>query len=404
MVINKNVSTILFFIIATSSFIIVSCGGQDTKKDIGFIENHKKAEQIIYPQEAKFDDFSRFVAGKEGIKTSIYKNLEALPEWKSYKEELTSLWKKTNEKLPVIKEWTKNELGIVNNEGGTLFYPFSGADFLHSNLFFPEYDNIVMIALEPIGNFPDLNKKKETETIDSYLGDLKNSMNAILSLSFFRTIAMADDFQSEMDGTLHVIFHFMSRTDHTVLYQERVAILPNGDLTTDLSLIKDTTYIGNRFYFKENGEEKVRTLTYFAVNIADNPYVSLGGLEAKGLKTRTDLVNYFNKINIKSTYLKSASYLMHSSSFSVIRNLILEESEFLLQDDSGIPLQFFDRAKWDLTFYGTYSEPISLFVERHQEDLKNIYLKKEKNVRPLPFGIGYQFKKGTSNLMLGCKR
>lgn len=396
------------FILITSAFVLASCGGQETPTDANSDEtastkNTTVVDAKTYPQEAKFDDYARFIAGKEGAETSIYKSLEALPEWKSYRENLTSLWKETNAKLPVIKEWTKNELSTVNADGGTLFYPFSGADFLHADLFFPEHDNIVMIALEPIGEFPDLNKKKENGTMGSYLGSLKKAMNAILGLSFFRTIAMADDFQSEMDGTLHVLSHFMSRTDHTLMYQEKVAILPNGELTNDLSSIADSTYIGNRFYFKRNGEEKVRTLTYFAVNMADDPYASRGGLVAKGLKTRKDLVNYFKKINIKSTYLKSASYLMHRPSFSIIRNLILDESEFLLQDDSGIPVQFFDRTKWDLTFYGTYSFPISLFAERHQEDLKEIYSKKEMTVKPLPFGIGYQYRNGTSNLMLARK-
>jgi len=88
----------------------------------------------------------------------------------------------------------------------------------------------------------------------------------------------------------------------------------------------------------------------------------------------------------------------------MIRDLILSESEFVLHDDSGIPVQFFDTSKWDLTFYGNYSFPISLFAERHQEDLKEIYAQKKLKVKALPFGIGYQYKNGTSNLMLGRKK
>mgnify|MGYP000103131323 CR=1 FL=1 len=64
----------------------------------------------------------------------------------------------------------------------------------------------------------------------------------------------------------------------------------------------------------------------------------------------------------------------------------------------------FDSNKWDLTFYGNYAKPISLFSERHQEDLKEVYQKKSSNVQPLPFGIGYQYAKGTSNLMKATKK
>lgn len=392
-----------------SLVFLASCGGkttesetQETNQDTP--EDTVAVETPVYPEEQKFDDFAKFIAGTEGNEDSELKALENLAEWKAYRTNLELLWKQTNEKLPTIRSWSSEELKNVNTGGGTLFYPFSGADFLHADLFFPEHDNIVMMALEPIGEFPDLNAKNAAGTLPNYLTGLKTAMNAILRLSFFRTIAMADDFQSEMDGTFHVLTHFMSRTDHKLMYQEKVAILPDGELTNDLSNLADSTYIGNRFYFKRNGEEKVRTLTYFAVNMQNTPYHSRGGLYAKGLESRVDLVNYFKKIDIKSTYLKSASYLMHRPSFSIIRDLILDESEYLLQDDSGIPVQFFEETKWDLTFYGTYSFPISLFAERHQEDLKEKYLSKTSNVKPLPFGIGYQYRKGTSNLMLGVKK
>jgi hypothetical protein len=249
-----------------------------------------------------------------------------------------------------------------------------------------------------------LEQKQKDGTHETYLESLKKSLHAILGFSFFRTIAMADDFQTEVDGTLHVLMHFMARTDHEVMYQEKVAIQPNGELTTDVTNIADSTYIGNRFYFKRDGEDKVRTLTYFAVNIQNTAYHSRGGLVAKGLEARPDLVAYFNGLNIKSTYLKSASYLMYRPSFSMIRNLILNQSEYVLQDDSGIPVQYFDTNKWDLTFYGNYTKPISLFHERLQPDLADIYKRESSNNKPLPFGIGYQHVNGTSNLMIAKKK
>ncbi|KXJ04260.1 hypothetical protein AC249_AIPGENE1656 [Exaiptasia diaphana] len=189
---------------------------------------------------------------------------------------------------------------------------------------------------------------------------------------------------------------YLNGVRNEVLYQEKVAVMADGTLETDMSKATDSTYIGNRYYFKRNGEEKVKTLTYFAVNLQNSPYVSRGGLVAKGLETRTDFVAYLESLNINATYLKSASYLMHRPTFSIIRNVVLS-SDYVLQDDSGIPVQFFPASEWDLTFYGNYAKPISLFSERHQEDLKEIY--EGEGIKDLPFGIGYQYVKGTSNLM-----
>ncbi|MCR9173932.1 MAG: hypothetical protein NXI10_15620 [bacterium] len=399
----------LYHILLAGLFLMTACdNSKDTKETDSPTEESTKdtvaVEKPTYPEEARFDDFAKFIAGTEGRESSELKALEATDTWQAYRMNLDNLWLKTNQKLPAIKDWTAKELSDVNTSEGTLFYPFSGADFLHADLFFPEHDNIVMMALEPVGDFADLNEKNKDGTLTAYLNGLKRAMNAILRLSFFRTIAMASDFQSEMDGTLHVLVHFMSRTGHELMYQEKVAIQPDGTLTNDLTSVADSAYVGNRFYFRSAGEEKVKTLTYFAVNVQNTAYHSRGGLVAKGLDERKDLVNYLKNIDIKSTYLKSASYLMHRETFSIIRNLILDESEYLLQDDSGIPVRFFDQNKWDLTFYGTYSFPISLFAERHQEDLKEIYVKKEMKVKPLPFGIGYQYRKGTSNLMLARKK
>lgn len=397
------------FAISFVVFLLNSCSNKSSDSKIeepiqNDVDSVEKVETTEYPYDEKFNHTAKYLAGYEGDQNSPFKSLESRGSFKNYQANIDQLWTKTNQKLPVIKDWTKAELSDINKGGGTLFYPFSGADFLHADLFFPNHDNIVMIALEPIGTLPDLLDKGKDTTLDVYLSRLKKSMNAILGLSFFRTIAMADDFKSELDGTLHVLMHFMARTNHEVMFQERVGILPNGELTTELASVPDSMYIGNRYYFRKNGDEKVKTLTYFAVNVQNSPYVSRGGLVAKGLNTRTDLVNYFKKIEIKSTYLKSASYLMHRPTFSIIRNIILKESEHILQDDSGIPVQFFNPEKWELTFYGNYIKPISLFAERHQEDLKEIYELKEYTVKELPFGIGYQYHKGTSNMMRASKK
>jgi len=360
-----------------------------------------EVEKPTYPEDRKFDDFANYIAGLDGEAGSALKELETTPTWKNYKVAMDGVWKTTNEKLPVMKDWANAE---VNNGSGTLFYPFSGPDFLHADAFFPEHENIVMIALEPIGTFPNMVEKSKDGSDAVYLNGVRKSLNMILGKSFFRTIAMADDFKGEVDGNLPVLMQFMKRTNHKVLYQEKVALNPDGTLTTDMSNLSDSTYIGNRYYFQRNGADQVRILTYFAVNLQNMPYTSRGGLVAKGLETRTDLVKYFNNLDIKSTYLKSASYLMHRPTFSIIRNIILDNSEWVLQDDSGIPIKYFDRDKWDLTFYGDYKFPISLFAERHQEDLKDVYLKGGDNVKPLPFGIGYQYHKGTSNLMKAVKK
>jgi len=67
-------------------------------------------------------------------------------------------------------------------------------------------------------------------------------------------------------------------------------------------------------------------------------------------------------------------------------------------------LKNFTNDKWELTFFGTYAGPISLFASYYQADMAQAYANGKYKVRPLTFGIGYQYAKGTSNLMLAEKK
>ncbi len=98
------------------------------------------------------------------------------------------------------------------------------------------------------------------------------------------------------------------------------------------------------------------------------------------------------------TYVKSASYLMHKSHFSAVRNLIIDKSNYVLEDDSGIPLKFFDAKTWQPFLYGTYSGTIPMFSGFYQKDLKSAY--DSLSHKSLDFGIGYKHKMGQSNLLL----
>ncbi|MDX2301272.1 MAG: hypothetical protein NW226_00675 [Microscillaceae bacterium] len=368
----------------------------------------KVKEEEPKPIDRKFDDLARLIAGLAPQEGSTYQELCQTDAWKQYAQTADVQWKNINEKkLPLMTEWRDQELKAPNEEKGLIFYPFSGPDFLHVHTFFPKADEIVMIGLEPIGNLPDIDAISKN-SLGAYMNGLQQGLYHILTHSFFRTLSMAQDFTGRrvaaIDGTLPILMLFLARTDHKVLYYEKVAVNLDGKLVPAEELKSDSTYYGTKIAFQKNSEPNSRKyLYYFAANLQNDPYVAESGLKSGGLIQRTDFKKYIESLDIKTTYLKSASYLMYRETFSIIRNLILDKSKYLLQDDSGMPINFIDRNKWDLTFYGSYYAPIALFSVRYQPELRKIYAQKE-NVKPLPFGIGYQFQAGTSNLMLGVKK
>jgi hypothetical protein len=102
--------------------------------------------------------------------------------------------------------------------------------------------------------------------------------------------------------------------------------------------------------------------------------------------------------------MKGASYLCHLGDFDDIRNVILEKSTTLLQDDSGVPVRFFLDNKWQLNFFGTYKKPINLFAHKYQGKLDSIYNKTTPKPEALDFGIGYVYMDKASNMMLAVRK
>ena len=100
--------------------------------------------------------------------------------------------------------------------------------------------------------------------------------------------------------------------------------------------------------------------------------------------------------------MKSASYLMHKSYFSKVRSFLLENTDTLVQDPSGIPVTYFKGEQWKLRPFGHYPGPISLFSEHSQPKLFELYRKGEPV--PLDFGIGYRHRLGESSLLVAERK
>ena len=60
-------------------------------------------------------------------------------------------------------------------------------------------------------------------------------------------------------------------------------------------------------------------------------------------------------------------------------------------------MRYFNQSSWQMKYFGTYTEPIDLFKDHYQPKLRNIY--KQESQR-LPFGTGYRWRKGQSNLIV----
>ncbi len=331
---------------------------------------------------AKLTDTAKLLAGMEVDSQSSLAKVQQVQGWNSHQNYYKNAWSQLeNRQLRKVRKWREKELQAINATSPSIFYPFSGPDFLYSFSLFPKAKQMVLVGLEPVGKVPDFAKLSANESTTA-LSKARSSLSEILQFSFFRTNDMKVDLQKQ--GVLPILYVFMARTNNRILDLQYIGL----DKSANIGQFQKGMVPGVKISFVPQGESNPRTLYYFSTDLSNS-----------GLKKHPELKQFVSKLDNPVTYLKAASYLMYDGSFSNIRDTILANSSYLLQDDSGMPLKSFNNSKWDLKFYGAYSRPIGLFSNRYQSDLRRVYTSNQ-NIQPLDFGIGYKFGVNQSNLML----
>ena len=100
--------------------------------------------------------------------------------------------------------------------------------------------------------------------------------------------------------------------------------------------------------------------------------------------------------------MKSASFLPHWRMCDAIRDFILQNSNLILQDDTGLTFAQLKELHWDVRLFGEYSHPDRPFQREYQSDLAKAYQFKA-NVHELGFSLGYGAGRRPSGLMLALR-
>jgi hypothetical protein len=325
-------------------------------------------------ESARINDSARGLAGE-----TAGGPWESTSEWKSYEAWFDGRWRTIQaQRLTAMRTWAGSELSPLGDYSRTVFYPFSGPDFLYVDTFFPNSKYILMCGLEPVGTMPDLSAVLKQGQIGPYLANVKTSLFTILAASFFKTKDMKTDFH---DGLLPIIAVFLAREGDSIESLRYVSLGSDGTLHPHPA--EGAT--GVQIDFGDG-----RTLVYVQTDLSND-----------GIHDNPGYVHLMARLGPGVTYLKAASYLLYEDYFSSIRDAILENSGGVLEDDSGIPFHFFKPSAWVVTPYGNYTGPIALFKEHEQPDLTQFYANHPH--APLPFGSGYKFNASISSLLLARK-
>lgn len=330
------------------------------------------------------DDTARFLAGLAPSAGSPLEALAKEPAWQSHAKYFNSAYKSLEDRqLSKVKAWSKSH---VTKAEPVLFYMFSGPDYLYADAFFPAAKTYILAGLEPVGDVPDV-AAIPAKQIGQELRELQNSLNTVLSFSFFITKKMKTELNSgKLRGTLPVLYTFLARAGKTVRGATLVSLKPDGTLGDGA---EKGLPQGVKITFKDGAASDEKTLYYFSTDISDDGLKKSGFLTFLGQQGKGD------------GFVKSASYLMHSDNFAEIRGFLLKSVSTLVQDDSGIPLRFFTpETDWEFEPFGAYLAPIGIFPNSYQPKMKELFKKAQK----IDFGIGYRWKPGESNVLIARRK
>jgi hypothetical protein len=331
------------------------------------------------------DDTAKFLAGIPVSTNSPLAGLTKERSWQGHSNHLNLTFRRVGERqLSRIRRWSKTNITIGRP---TLFYMFSGPDFLYANSFFPDETTYVLSGLEPVGSVPDLSKIPPT-AIPRVLYSIDRSMSSLLNISFFVTKHMKTELRaSPVTGTLPLLYVFLARSGKIISDVSLVRLTENGEAVTPAKSDPPGAAQGVKIAFSSSPGGPPQTLYYFSTNLANN------GFKKSGFE------QFCDKLDEGFALVKSASYLLHSGGFSDVRSFLLKKSAAIVQDDTGIPLHFFG-PDWQLRPFGRYLGPISLFARNYQPGLAHVF----RHGAAIDFGVGYRWRPNESNLLLAIKK
>jgi len=340
----------------------------------------------VSPASAGPNDIARFLAGMPLRENSPLAPLTRDPAWQAhaafFEGEFTKLYQR---QLLKLHAWQTTNLPELTQPTPVAFYMFSGPDFLYVDQFFPNASVYVLCGKESMGPPPD---PLRIPNLSGALGNLENTMKSSLNTTYFITKDMKVDLQQQnLTGVLPVLYVFIARGDKSITNVTFGSLNSNGAFEEAAPGRKGGSTPGVRIRYTDNQSGNSQTLYYFTTDISDG-----------GIKSSPGFLRFCERLGVGSSFLKSSSYLMFEQGFATIRNFLLGHSNRIVQDDSGIPLAYFDPNKWSLRLFGVYLGPIDLFKQHYQPKLQELF--RQSNPPPVDFGFGYRWNYKEANLIL----
>lgn len=353
-----------------------------------------KQTQIPKDIDPFWDDLAEFIASVPLKEGNQFSDLSQRPTYRQYSKQMNLYWERIQENYLVKVEPWKNE-NITNlSPYNTTLYPLAGGDFINLYTFNSSSPRYVMIGLQKPGYIRDPKKFSDAE-LGRALGSIQSVIGELAVFNYSTSKRLQREVANPyFTGIAPTLMFFIKRFGFRVLDVERIFLNEQGLVSKDeesfeVSDKRKTAGIRIRFYKTEEGF--VRELFFFRI-----------WLSGKSASDSTPEGKYFGSLGRLNLMFKSAEYIFHTPEYNDFLSTLVSRADRVVEDESGVPLRFFQSEEWSPRVYGKYLGKIPLKntpVVPFQSDLDELF---KKQSQPLPFDFGYGVLKGKgmSNLLL----
>jgi len=268
-----------------------------------------------------------------------------------------------------IVEWAKTEIKFSGT--GSVFYPFSGPDFVTVNQMYPDADRYVMVAMQAAGEPAQL-ATMSPERAQQFQTKFLREWKRFAYNAFFITAELeADRFAKNTHiGITTILTTFALYSGYDV-----AEVYPITYDSASGQFIKSAgAWNSVRLVLKKNG--KTVALDYVRLDLSD-----------QNLLVKEPMRGWLSHMTQHPMLIKAASHLLQDGNFIVLRDMIVKNAPIVVQDETGVDYaQLKKIGKVDL--YGGFSLPFEQFSPHKQQTLAQAY-RQATALKPMPFAFSY---------------
>ena len=283
--------------------------------------------------------------------------------WVRHKAKMTAVWSRLEEsRLRDMKIFAAEALAGLGSRR-PLIDPFGGDDFLATLALFPDAKRYVVIGTEAPGEVPD------PEALGA--DELRTELDRIAAL--FAAGESPPAGRGKLAGALTDLLVQMAYGGQVPLKVRYLDVADDGSLQ-ELETVAADHGGAFRLDFAPRQGGIVKTLYYFSHDLSND-----------GFNVRPGFFEYLKGLKPFDVDLVTAGARIRDPRLSNAAQLFQAYGTHILQDETGLPVEVFERQYWDLELFGTYPAPGG--DGPVDEELRELFAKRP-DLQPLGFDDG----------------